>query len=379
MRHRLQVPSGLRETRSRLRFPSGKVEYTTVTGTFSLHYLIDMMAPGFPTPDFILSVNGMQAMVYDLLELPQPPQGQATPIVRLKIRERGLPGRAISDQDIKDRLVETLQTRGMQQSAVEGKVQETVSKLSRAELAHWATNPSWATLKALVGNRITFFAKPKKEEDPLMTADPWAVALKAKGSSSSSRLPNADPQPHVSLIPDVWTNEDGSVPQTLDRPRNGATGIVLVSPQQFVADWQDTILPLSADELLLIVWPPIQPPPTDAAFEAVTFPARLVAAQATITLLHGQAFQFGAKQILLREEKNPKDFPQRSSVSLLVEAYKEELPGQVWDELMDAALPTIKRRLENAAPLLGNWGMRFWNPKNKPSALRMPPSSLSMC
>ena len=61
-------------------FPSGKVEYTTATGTFSLHYVIDMMAPGFPAPDFILSVNGMQAMVYDLLELPQPPQGKAPPL-----------------------------------------------------------------------------------------------------------------------------------------------------------------------------------------------------------------------------------------------------------------------------------------------------------
>ena len=243
-----------------------------------------------------------------------------------------------------------------------------LGKVGRSELAHWIETPTWQTLKTLVGTRITFIAKGRREVDPLVSNDPWAQALKLQDpASSSSRARPVDHQPaQVSLIPEVWTNEDGSIPQVLDRPQNGSTGIVLVSPQQFLSDWQDTPLPLSADELLLIVWPPIQPPPAGTQFTPVTFPARLLSVQPTITLLHGQAFQFGAKEATLREEQDPKDFPQRSSVSLLIEAYKEEIPEQLWEEFLDNALAAVKRKLETVAPLLGNWGLRYWNSKGKP-------------
>ena len=363
------VPSTFRASGNQVEvtFPTGKVEYVTQEGTFSIGYIIDSLVPGFPASNFILSVNGMQAMLYDLLELPVPKPGKTTPVVRLLIRERGLPGGAVSDHDIRKVLVETLQPRGLQHTALEAKVEETLSKVSRAELAQWMSNPTWPALKALVGNRITYLARPKKDIDPLMQSDPWASALKARDTAASSKIPPPDNQPQVSLISEVWTNEDGSAPHVLDRPQNGSTGIVLVSPQNFISDWQDTQLPLSADEILLIVWPPIQPPPVGVTFEQVTFPARLIAAQTTITLLHGQSIQFGAKHITLREEKNPQDFPQRSSVSLLLEAYKDELPQPLWEDLTDNPLPAIKKRLEGTAPLLGNWGLRFWGSKGKPT------------
>ena len=86
-----------------------------------------------------------------------------------------------------------------------------------------------------------------------------------------------------------------------------------------------------------------------------------------VTLLHGQAFQFGAKGISLRQEADTQEFPQRSSVSILVEAYQDEVPSNIWEEILDRPMQVIKRHLEQSTPFLGNWGTRYWSSKGKPA------------
>ena len=275
----------------------------------------------------------------------------------------GLKGGALTEFDIRTRLTEVLQSRGLQGQALGAKLDETMSKLSRTELVQWAANPTWQGLKRVVGTRVTYISKPKKEIDPLTIRDPWMQALHEKDSAAQSTKPLDHQAPQVCLIPEVWQNEDGSTPVVLDRPQNGSTGIVLLNPQQYTSAWQDTSLPLSADELLLVVWPPIQPPPAGPACQTVTFPARLMTEVPTVTLLHGQAFQF----------------PQRSSVSLLVEAYKEEVPTAVWEELLDRPMQVVKRHLESSAPFLGNWGTRYWSPKASQQNPRKLRSSQPTC
>ena len=216
----------------------------------------------------------------------------------------------MTEFDIRTRLTEVLQPRGLQGQALGAKLDETMSKLSRTELVQWAANPTWQGLKQVVGTRVTYMSKPKKEIDPLTIRDPWMQALHEKESAAQSTKPLDHQAPQVCLIPEVWQNEDGSTPVVLDRPQNGSTGIVLLNPQQYTSAWQDTSLPLSADELLLVVWPPIQPPPAGPACQTVTFPARLMTEVPTVTLLHGQAFQFGAKEISLKQESDAQEFPQ---------------------------------------------------------------------
>ena len=348
-------------------FPSGKTEVGKGSGIYSLRSYVDRFLPRFPLGQHVLYLNGQVVENYDMLNLVPPKDDEeTTKMAILKIRERGLPGGA-SDLEIKACLTNVLEGKGLVGLALTAKVQETVQKLGRAELLHWSMSPTWALFKQVAGNRVTFFNKPRRDVDPLEERDPWALALKEKDKSSSSGSHPKDHNPaQVCLIADVWSNEDGSVPQILDRPQNGSTGIVLVTPQQFTSDWLDTALPLSADELLLIVWPPVQPPPPGVAHEPVTFPARLLTTSSTITLLHGQAYQFGAKAVTLRKDANPTDFPTRSSVSLLFEAYQDELSATLWDELQNNPMGTIKKRMEQITPILGNWGTRFWNQKGKP-------------
>ena len=170
--------------------------------------------------------------------------------------------------------------------------------------------PTWQGLKQVVGNSITYLSKPKREVDPLMIRDPWLQALNEKEADGLSSKQFDHSAPQVCLIPDVWQNEDGSTPVVHDRPQNGSTGIVLLSPLQYTSAWQDTTISLSADELLLVVWPPIQPPPPSPQCQVVTFLARLTTETPTVTLLHGQAFQFIAKDIHLNQESDTQEFPE---------------------------------------------------------------------
>ena len=82
----------------------------------------------------------------------------------------GLKGGALTEFDIRTRLTEVLQLRGLQKQALGAKLDETMSKLSRLELAQLAANPTWQGLKQVVGTRITYISKPKKDHSGPMDA-----------------------------------------------------------------------------------------------------------------------------------------------------------------------------------------------------------------
>ena len=269
--------------------------------------------------------------------------------------------------ETRQKLTEVLQAKGLAGTALSAKVEETLAKVTRPELLNWTQTPSWQSLKAMVGTRVTFISR-KKEEDPLMANDPWMSALRDSKSKVDSKPPLKEKeQVQVSLIPEVWSNEDGSEPQILDKPFNGATGIVLMTPTLFSTSWQDTPLPLSTDELGVVVWPPIDPIPGNWTPDLVSFPARILSTSESTNLLRGHLFQFGQKKITLRTTESPVEFPQRSSVSLIVEAFQKELQQEMWKEILDNPMMAIRRRIEHVTPILGHWGLRFWTQKGKTS------------
>ena len=137
---------------------------------------MDRFLPGFPLGRHVLYLNGQVVENYDMLNLVPPKHDEeTTKMAILKIRERGLPGGA-SDLEIKACLTNVLESKGLAGLALTAKVQETVQKLGRAELLHWSMSPTWASLKQVAGNRVTFFNKPRRDVDPLEERDPWALA-----------------------------------------------------------------------------------------------------------------------------------------------------------------------------------------------------------
>ena len=299
------------------------------------------------------------------------PKATETVSAVLKVQLRGLVGGAPNAPSVAEARVilsDVLESKGLSGVSLTAKVEETFAKVTKPEITHWALNPSWQALKTLVGTRVTFLSR-KKETDPLTVNDPWLSALKNKprAEPKQPRTDKESPSAQVALIASVWANEDGTEPQLLDKPQNGASGIVLMTPQVFISSWQDTTLPLSTDELAVIVWPPVDPVPTHLDPEMVTFPARLLSSEESTSLLCGHMFQFGQKKVMLRSNSNPAEFPQRASVSLLIEVIQAEVGEELWASMIEHPLEAIKKQVEIITPIIGNWGLRFWSNKNKAS------------
>ena len=152
-----------------------------------------------------MDVDDQPAMDYDLLQLPfaGSPSTPSHPVVIL-VRMPGLKGGALTEFDIRTRLTEVLQSRGLQGQALGAKLDETMSKLSRTELAQWAADPTWQGLKQVVGTRITYISKPKKGIDPLTIRDPWMQALHEKESAAQSSAdvfgPRSNHRPQGPLV-----------------------------------------------------------------------------------------------------------------------------------------------------------------------------------
>ena len=167
-------------------------------------------------------------------------------------------------EDPRSAILEILMAKGLSAPEARDKCDEVLSKVPKDSVAAWLPKPSWQSLKTLVSNKVTFMPKNKQGKDPLTEKDPWMEALRDRNKSSSSKdnpKPFLNPEVHVHLIPQVWTNEDGSNPQILERVQHGSTGLALLSPQQF-QNWIDVQLPLSCDELGIVVWPPMPDAPS---------------------------------------------------------------------------------------------------------------------
>ena len=145
--------------------------------------------------------------------------------------------------------------------------------------------------------------------------------------------------------------------------------MALLSPQQF-ENWIDVQLPLSCDELAIVVWPPLPTPPENPSHTVVTYPAHIQASTTTTTLLVGQLFQMGSKEIRLKEDPNPTAFPTRDSVSLMVEIFQENTDEARWQQCTSDPLGYIKAHVETCTEVQGHWGIRFWSQTGKPCQAR---------
>ena len=214
-----------------------------------------------------------------------------------------------------DRESRLLEAKGLQGPELVEKLNHTMEVLSKAELAKFVESPDpWKTLKTLVGTRVMFLKKnisdasnSRGSKDPWLESDPW------KEAARSNKIEQA-PIPTLKLIPEAFANADGSPPEVLDKLCHGATGT------QILMEWADVPLPMSADELSAIVFPPMDQDklPTGLNITTVEFPAIVQGQRQTTSLLRGHLVHFGSKEIALSIPQNQVTLTTKDAVSLLV-------------------------------------------------------------
>ena len=268
------------------------------------------------------------------------------------------------EEAIRAMLSNLLQTKGLQGKALQTKLAEAFDKLTKSELVAWSQKGTWQALKTLVGTRITFLERQRRDKDPWSETDPWSEAL-ASSSKDPKPVPSKQsPTPQISLIPEVWQNEDTTRPVVLERPSKGSTGISIMSPQEFNSTWAEVNMPASPDELTVIVWPPAPEELPDVPHESVVFPARVHLNSSTVTLLRGVAYHLGAKRITLRQETS-NQFTTKQAVSLLVELEDELVDTQTWEKVCPKPVEFVQTTLGKSVSILSTWGTRYWNRAGK--------------
>ena len=206
----------------------------------------------------------------------------------IKVRLPGLRGGGFTDEQIRSRILSCVPA-----GVDPAKADETISKVPRPELLKWMSNPSWTNLKVLVGQKVTYVERRKPLTDPLQERDPWMAAIQNKPNRSGPRTKPAMEETNkenasMTLIADIFRNEDGSTPGILPRLQHGCTGIILMRTDDF-GHWMDIKPPMSPDELGVVVFPPLEHTPKDIPSQEITFPALLTGSNGTksTTLVKG--------------------------------------------------------------------------------------------
>ena len=352
-------------------FPDDEVyQVQVVPGCDDLHErtlrtLVKSILRSFRFDQHILFLDGFKASPDDVIIIEEDRTERA--VSQVRILRRGLRGGGYEDP--RSAIQQILMAKGLTAPEARDKCDEVLSKVPKDSLEAWLPKANWQSLTTLVSNKVTFMPKHKQGKDPLTEKDPWMEALQDRHKPSSSKdhpKPFLNPEVHVHLIPQVWTNEDGSNPQILERVQHGSTGLALLSPQQF-QNWTDVQLPLSCDELGIVVWPPMSDTPSTLTHTMVKFPAHVHTTTTSTTLLVGQLFQFGSKSVNLKEDPNPTAFPTRNSVSLMVEVYQENVDEHRWQQCTEDIMGYARAIIETTTEVLGHWGIRYWSPKGKPT------------
>ena len=282
-------------------------------------------------------------------------------------RPRGLRGGAPSERGeeaIRDMLSSLLQTKGLQGKALQTKLAEAFQKLSKAELVAWSQKGTWQALKMMVGTRITFLERQRRDKDPWTVSDPWSEALASSSTDPKKATSKPDSAPQISLIAEVWQNEDLTQPTVLERPSKGSTGISIMNPAEFNTTWSSESMPASPDELTVVVWPPSPEMCEDIPHENVVFPARVYSNSSSVTLLRGVAYHLGAKRITLRHEAS-NEFTTKRAVSLLVELEEELVDKPTWERISDKPMEFVQTTLGKSVNIMSTWGTRYWNKMGK--------------
>ena len=129
-------------------------------------------------------------------------------------------------------------------------------------------------------------------------------------------------------------------------------------------EWADVPLPMSADELSAIVFPPMDQDklPTGLNITTVEFPAIVQGQRQTTSLLRGHLVHFGSKEIALSIPQNQVTLTTKDAVSLLVEASADCVPD--WEKLAANPMQYLSIKMK-AFSLISHWGGRMWAGKTR--------------
>ena len=194
----------------------------------TLRTLVKSILRNFRFDQHILFLDGFKASPDDVIIIEEDRTERA--VSQVRILRRGLRGGGYEDP--RSAIQQILMAKGLAAPEARDKCDEVLSKVPKDSLEAWLPKANWQSLKTLVSNKVTFMPKHKQGKDPLTEKDPWMEALQDRHKSSSSKdhpKPFLNPDIHVHLIPQVWTNEDGSNPQILERVQHGSTGLALLS------------------------------------------------------------------------------------------------------------------------------------------------------
>ena len=132
-----------------------------------------------------------------------------------------------------------------------------------------------------------------------------------------------------------------------------------MNPDDFRATWLGLKLPISADEVSSVVWPPVKDI-EGIDFDKENFPVRILSDKPTVTLLRGQIFHLGANKISIGKDSANIAFQSHEShdaCSLMVEIEKNMLDAAGWDLVCKNPVNFTQNAV--GCPLLSHWGIRF--------------------
>ena len=339
-------------------FPDGKRRLASIKQPATLQELVAKRIPD--TADLMFLLNGSPAepdegIYYDDTLLPEPPH-------KIVVQVRGRGGG--SDSQARLRIQKLLEAKGLQGPELQEKLDHTMEVLTKAELSKFVESPDpWKTLKNLVGTRVMFLKKSSSDtsgargsKDPWLESDPWKEAAQKNKREGHQT-------PVLKLIPEAFANADGTIPEVLDKLCHGTTGITLITPQTFL-EWADVAMPMSADELSAVVFPPVAQDKIPAGLKITTveFPAVIQGDRETTSLLRGNLVHFGSKEIALSVPRNQTTLTTKDAVSLLVEATSDHVPD--WGKLAASPMQYLSSRLKTFS-LLSHWGARMWAGKTR--------------
>ena len=155
------------------------------------------------------------------------------------------------------------------------------------------------------------------------------------------------------IMPQFFTNQDGSEVLQLDTFQPQATGLALMLPDQAAPFLKGDVL--SSDELAIVVLGPL-PQQVDMTSKPIRFPALNMDRQ--MVLLSGHLFQLGAREIQVKEGDPDQIKPEECALVALT-MHKSEWSQDDWTQLVSKPIPFLRSIFAKAGfdqAVLSIWG-----------------------
>ena len=284
-------------------------------------------------------------------------------LLRFRARMRG------GTKDSRAKLRQHLIAKGVSPEVVQDRINSVMEIITDEQLANaYKSLEPWATLKELVGNRLRLvtqdeFRLKKKAAaparsgqidavDPWLTSDPWSEAKGQQQEQDDGHGFSA-----VELIPDFFSNEDGTAPELLTQIQCDAKGLCLLPVDQAMA-LADMKSVVSADECAAVVLGSTQASLGSFPMQAITFPAKHCSAGKV--LLKGVLINYGARKIALRKSANEFHVEPKNVQVLTFEIPKDHTTS--WDQVLDNPLRFIWKHIDKSqSRLLSTWSRKFFH------------------